>query len=401
MGLLAPVLADLLEEEGMSYEYDDHIGIVRIWHTASGYQFQTRYSWISRADLRYVGNWLRKVKRDNNLDNLQSPGTGGRESTMLESLIRMYNAAMRMNVRSLIPHLVGPPGVGKSEVMYQLAQHAQSQLHVLNVARLSPLEIEGVQMPHGEGDNMKLKMLHNTMWMNLKEGDIVLFDEFLRGFPEVYNGLLDIITSREVAGYKLPKVFFVAASNSVATYDKALEDRLLHIMVPDIRSSMGARNDAKKRLVEQIGLLPEVIKTQEMDELFQNIVMPTYKMLDFFKGKASLGQVADSEGFSCRHLTGEAHLREVRTAELKALITLSNQLAVNQRKWQYVVLIDAKNVDPQYVSGARKLIGNPQLTEIQANNLALNLDLIEIEEALKETLTATVEEDMSNDSDIF
>ena len=80
-------------------------------------------------------------------------------------------------------------------------------------------------MPHGEGVEMKLQLLLNSIWDNLEEGDIVLFDEFLRGFPEVYNGLLDIITSRQIGLHKLPKVFFVAASNSVATYDKALEDR--------------------------------------------------------------------------------------------------------------------------------------------------------------------------------
>jgi hypothetical protein len=320
---------------------------------------------------------------------------------MLEQLIRMYNAAMRFNVRSLIPHLVGPPGVGKSEVMSKLADAAGVQLHTVNVARLSPLEIEGVQMPHGEGEEMKLRLLLNTLWDNLQEGDIVLFDEFLRGFPEVYNGLLDIITSRQVAGHVLPKVFFVAASNSVATYDKALEDRLLHIMVPDLRNDSRARESAKKLLCEQIGLMPDVVKSAEMSELFDKIILPTYKMLDFFQGKASLGQVADAQGFSIRHLVGEAHLRCVKTQQLQDLITLNNQMATSQRKWQYVVLLDAKHVDPKYVSGARKLVGNPQLTGVQENNLGINLDLIDIEEALKETLNEAVKEEVTSDEDIF
>jgi hypothetical protein len=323
---------------------------------------------------------------------LQSPDSGGKEHSMLEHLIRMYNAAMRHNVRSVIPHLVGPPGVGKSEVMEKLALHAGVTLHTVNVSRLSPLEIEGVQMPHGEGTEMKLQLLLNTLWAKLEEGDIVLFDEFLRGFPEVYNGLLDIITSRKVAGHTLPKVFFVAASNSVATYDRALEDRLLHIMVPDLRSSMAARNAAKELLAREIGLIHDVVKSSEMDELFTQVVLPTYKMLDFFQGKASLGQVATIEGKSIRNLVGQAQLRELQTSHLKDLIVLNNQLAISQRKWQYVVLLDGKNVDPKYVSGARKLLGNPALTEVQANNLAFNLDLVEIEEALKETLNTTTEE---------
>ena len=63
-------------------------------------------------------------------------------------------------------------------------------------------------------ENSRLAMLHSTLWTNLSEGDIVFFDEFLRGFPEVYNGLLDIFTSRTVAGFVLPKVFVMLRANT-------------------------------------------------------------------------------------------------------------------------------------------------------------------------------------------
>lgn len=313
----------------------------------------------------------------------QSADTGRRD-IMLEQLIKLYTAAQTLDVRSVIPHLVGPPGVGKSQVCEKLAEFAGVRLHVVNVSRISPLEIEGVQMPHGEGDEQRLRLLINSLWGNLQEGDIILFDEFLRGFPEVYNGLLDIITSREVAGIKLPKVFFVAASNSVATYDKALEDRLIHIFVPDLRSSVAARTKAKELLAREIGLLPAIVKSQEMDELFTTEVLPMYNMLDYFKGKASVGTSMAVTGHSVRNLVGQAHLREVQSAKLKDLIVLNNQMAMSQRKWQYVVLLSTRKVDPRYVSEARKLNGNPALTEIQARNLELNLAFIEAQEAMQE-----------------
>lgn len=300
-----------------------------------------------------------------------------------------------MDVRSLIPHLVGPPGVGKSQVCAKLAELTGAKLHVVNVSRLSPLEIEGVQMPTGSGDKQRLKLLLNALWGNLEDGDIVLFDEFLRGFPEVYNGLLDIITSREVAGIKLPKVFFVAASNSVATYDKALEDRLLHIFVPDLRNSFAARTRAKELLAREIGLLPAVSQSQEMDELFTTEILPMYDMLDYFKGKASVGSASVAKGHSIRNLVGQAQLREVQSEKLKELITINNQMAMSQRKWQYVVLLSTRRVDPRYVSEVRKLIGNPALTEIQARNLELNLAFIEAQEAMQEEEESlnSVEED--------
>jgi hypothetical protein len=54
-------------------------------------------------------------------------------------------------------------------------------------------------------------------------------------------------------------------------------------------------------------------------------------------------------------------------------------------------LLDTKHIDEKYVTGARKLLGNPRLSEVQANNLSLNLDLIEMEEAMKEEITITQE----------
>ena len=387
---------DLIHEESF-YASTLANGGVTLIHSPSGFKTTTALDWLTHTSRSNVRDWLRQLKLNNGLDNLQSPDSGGKEPTLLAQLIKLYTAAQTLDVRGVIPHLVGPPGVGKSQVCEKLAEFAGVRLHVINVSRISPLEIEGVQMPHGEGDEQRLRLLINSLWGNLREGDIVLFDEFLRGFPEVYNGLLDIITSREVAGIKLPKVFFVAASNSVATYDKALEDRLIHIFVPDLRSSVSARNRAKELLAREIGLMPAVTKSQEMDELFTTEVLPMYDMLDYFKGKASVGSTMSTKGHSIRNLVGQAHLRTVQSNTLKSLLVLNNQMAMSQRKWQYVVLLSTRKVDPRYVSEARKLIGNPALTEIQAHNLELNLAFIEAQEAMQdEAESLTIEEDTND-----
>ena len=313
--------------------------------------------------------------------------------TLFQDVLSMYMQHKITGVSSPLPHLVGPPGTGKSTVVREVAELLGVKLHTINVSRLSPLDLEGVQVP--DHQNGKLQLFTAAWWTRLNEGDIILLDEFLRGFPEVYNGLLDIITSREVAGIKLPKVFFVAASNSVATYDKALEDRLLHIFVPDLRNSVAARTRAKELLAREIGLLPAVSQSQEMDELFTTEILPMYDMLDYFKGKASVGSASVAKGHSIRNLVGQAQLREVQSEKLKELITINNQMAMTQRKWQYVVLLSARKVDPRYVSEARKLIGNPALTEIQARNLELNLAFVEAQEAMQEEEESlnSVEED--------
>lgn len=305
---------------------------------------------------------------------------------MFEKLMKIYSMTMAYDVRSPMVHLVGPPGCGKSSMVEDLAELLGVELHIINVSRLSPLEIEGVQMPHGIGEDMRLRMLTATFWTSLKEGDILLLDEFLRGFPEVYNGLLDIFTSRRVGAYRLPKVFIIGASNSVVAYDQALEDRLLHLPVPDPRTSAVERARIANILVDTLGLYPKVASSQEMSNLLSNHVLPTYNILDTFKKKGRTS--TDATGVSIRNLIGQAQMRMVKTPELKTLIEYNNIVAMNDTKAQYVLLLSGrKDVPPLYEAMAHKLKGNNRLTPVQALNLETNLQLIGMQEAAKEKET--------------
>jgi hypothetical protein len=279
---------------------------------------------------------------------------------------------MAQDVRSPIPHIAGPPGVGKSQAVEQLAKLVGKKLHVVNVSRMSPLEIEGIQMPI----NDRLHMLHSTLWTQLKEGDVVLLDEFLRGFPEVYNGLLDILTSRHVAGFDLPKVFFVAASNSVVTYDDALEDRLLHLYVPDLRNNNAERAKLAEKLTKSLGLLPEMATSGEMDDMIIKEIAPMYEVLDQFKGTAQRG--APIRGSSARKLIGQAKLREFQSRDLIELVDMNNTMAMQKSKPQYLLLRPGSKLlqDASLATKLQNLVGNDKLTEVQKSNLELNLELI-------------------------
>ena len=291
---------------------------------------------------------------------------------MLERLARLYTAYMAQDVRSPIPHVAGPPGVGKSENAAALAKLVGKKLHIINVSRLSPLEIEGIQMPIEN----KLEMLHSTLWTQLQEGDVVLLDEFLRGFPEVYNALLDIFTSRHVAGFDLPKVFIVAASNSITTYDGALEDRLLHLYVPDLRSNMQEKTKLAERIVAALGLLPEMVASYEIQDLIEKEVCPMYEVLDQFKGNATRG--APLKGSSARKLIGQAKLREIQSRPLRELIDLNNKMAVQKSKYQYLLLRPGAKLlqDASLATHLQNLVGNMKLTPVQQSNLQINLELI-------------------------
>jgi hypothetical protein len=319
---------------------------------------------------------------------------------MLEKILKLYSMYMAVDVRSPLPHLFGPPGCGKSTTVEEAAALIGCNLHIINVSRLSPLEIEGVQMPHGEAEALVLRMLPATFWTQLKHGDILLLDELLRGFPEVYNGLLDILTSRRVGGFVLPKVFIIGASNSTVSYDKALEDRLLHLPVDDPRKKKGAKKHLATLLVDKLGLLPEMVSSQEMATLLDTEVLPMYEILDSLKSKSS--SPASVKGCSLRHLIGQAQLREVQSAALKELLHMNNIKAMAAGKTQYVFLTTGKDAStwPAYQSKAQVLQGNAKLTEIQAINLDLNLQLIEMESIRQEKGT-TDDDDATILDDVF
>lgn len=314
---------------------------------------------------------------------------------MFEKIMKLYVMAMAGDVRSPLPHLYGPPGCGKSTMVEQLAQLLGVNLHIINLSRVSPLELEGVQMPHTEGETQKLRLLHATFWTQIKEGDIVLFDEALRAFPEVFNGLLDILTSRRVADLRIPKAFFIAASNSTVSYDKALEDRLLHLPVPDPRKLKSVRDNIGKTIVESLGLLPTMAESDEMQELIKEEILPMYNMLDAMKGK-KVQATATISGRSVRNLIGQAQLREVQSSALAELLNINNVRAISSGKGQYVFLYTGKNIPSAYPAEAAQLKKiEHKLTELQRRNLDLNLQLIELEAIRNE------KEEEEEDNDFF
>jgi SpoVK/Ycf46/Vps4 family AAA+-type ATPase len=309
---------------------------------------------------------------------------------MLKQLLVTYAGFMTYGTTEGVPHMVGPPGSGKSTVAQQLAELLGVRLHIISVARMNPMESEGVQMPVGDGEDLVLKMLPAAMWNDLGEGDIVFFDEFLRGFPEVYNALLDVFTSRRVGNHHLPKVFMLAASNSMSTYDDALKDRLLPMPVPDPRKSVAEKKKMIQMLIDILGLHPDMKDALEMVNLMDNVVLPTYNVMDVLMGNKArtvqpkAHQQTVGEGKSIRNLVAQAQLRMIETRELQILIEESNRVAMNEGKPQYVILLNEKG-PKAYIENARKWLGGSKnLTPVQQKNLEMNLQIIDLAEAGKE-----------------
>jgi hypothetical protein len=85
------------------------------------------------------------------------------------------------------------------------------------------------------------------------------------------------------------------------------------------------------------------------------------------------------------------------------VLSMNNNRAIGAAKYQFVLFTSGKDARafPAYEAKARQLQGNPKLTEVQALNLRLNLQLIEMEAIRHEKGTETddaVDEDLD---DIF
>ena len=313
---------------------------------------------------------------------------------MIGSLLKLYAASMAGQVHSPVPHLFGPPGSGKSTMVQEVGRRLGVRVHIVNVSRLSPLELEGVQMPE-EG---KLHLLLASMWNRLQPGDIVLWDEFLAcSFPEVFNGLLDIITSREVGGHKLPPVFMIAASNTTSTYASALEDRLLHLPVPDLRQRGQGWGELLDRMTKEMNLLPDHEGVRvELASCVSAVSLPAYDVLDQLEGKGALVGKTTTKVLSPRKLVGMAQLRLIDCPKLANVLEVNNYACSGdwENRWKHYTVYEltpaAAKGYQQYTINHDKYLkyathGLPQLSKAEQAHHLLNMQMIKIRDmTLKE-----------------
>ena len=284
----------------------------------------------------------------------------------LTELMYLYQTSMVSDERGVMPHIFGPPGVGKTYTIEQAANLLDVNLHVFSVARMNPLEVEGYDMPVDE--NKAMKFLLNTRWENIQEGDIVLWDEFLRGFPEVYNAILDITTSRTINGHRIPRSLWIGASNSISTYDPALADRLLHIPVVDARSVKNERTRIAQVLCVATGMDKRLVSSMEMDNLIAAEILPTYGVMDDLKSFKSTGSM---KGTSLRNLIGQVRLRHIQSQPLWDLILKNNSIADEPDKiYTNGLGLNAKTLET--------LEASTRLTPIQRENLEIHQRILEL-----------------------
>lgn len=132
--------------------------------------------------------------------------------------------------------LHGRPGIGKTEIVTQLAEATGSRLYDLRLTTIEPQDLRG--LPYYDHEAKK------TVWYrpeDLPDGDrpaILFLDELTAAAPNLQPTVYGLLQERRVGSHRLPaNVFIVAAGNAVedgaVAYDMgtALSDRLIHLLV--------------------------------------------------------------------------------------------------------------------------------------------------------------------------
>lgn len=113
----------------------------------------------------------------------------------------------------IVPCLVGPPGIGKTEAVRKHAQtHGTGDVTTIIVSQILPNEVSGITIP--DKDTKAMEIYDHFRLGHMKDGDILFFDELLEGEQYVLSACLTLIESRMMmSGKKLPDIQIVAATN--------------------------------------------------------------------------------------------------------------------------------------------------------------------------------------------
>lgn len=128
---------------------------------------------------------------------------------------------------------IGSHGVGKTTIVMELAKKMGLKVKYFSASTLDPFtDIIGIPAPDKETNTLKFYQP-----LDLKEADLVFFDELNRSHPKVQNAVLELIQFKSINGNKFPKLKCVwAAMNPpgdkymVEDLDPALVDRF-HLYV--------------------------------------------------------------------------------------------------------------------------------------------------------------------------
>lgn len=140
----------------------------------------------------------------------------GKETDLADDKVYKLIEAADKCRKEIVLCLMGKPGIGKTESVERFAKDNNRNVVHIIASQILPSEVSGMTMPNQETRSMDV--FDHYRMSHMKDGDILFFDELLKGQQAVLNACLTLIQERRLmSGTKLPDVLIVAAANPLAT----------------------------------------------------------------------------------------------------------------------------------------------------------------------------------------
>ena len=143
-------------------------------------------------------------------------------------------------LRKIAPYIWGPPGIGKSDIVRQIANELGWALIDLRLTRMDSTDLTGLPYLHEESRQTIYYLPEFLPTEEMiqdwgKNGCIIFLDELSAAEPRLQASAYELILDRRIGKYNLPdNVMVVAAGNRIEdgaiAYDltSALSDRFVH-----------------------------------------------------------------------------------------------------------------------------------------------------------------------------
>lgn len=166
-------------------------------------------------DREMKANLLRVSRFSSKLREIMGKGEKLGEKILTSDIEELIEAADKRR-DEVVLCLLGAPGIGKTEGIEAFAKrHDRNVVHII-ASQILPTEVSGMTMPNQETHTMDV--FDHARLGHLKDGDVLFFDELLKGQVQVLNACLTLIQERRMmSGRRLPDVLIVAAANPLAS----------------------------------------------------------------------------------------------------------------------------------------------------------------------------------------
>lgn len=199
--------------------------------------------------------------------------------------------------------LWGPPGIGKSSLVHQIAKELNLEVIDLRLAQLEPTDLRGVPMPNR--DSMRAEWFLPSFWPEVAKTDtvrtvldkdgnevevevkagngvngpgVIFLDEIEKAPVSVKNASLQLVLDRAIGSYKLPNDWvLVCAGNREEDgcfsqpLGKALANRMIHMEVepdPEDWASWARNNGISEDIIGFIYFKPEYLYKNTEENAF-------------------------------------------------------------------------------------------------------------------------------------